>query len=100
MPLFPELAHADLLHVLASNPLCTCLSPCSADELERLVQDAERHRAEDEEVKEKAEARSSLENFLYGCGTAAVHGAVHEAVHGVHGVGCVEIGSRTGCWLR
>jgi L1 cell adhesion molecule like protein len=39
---------------------------CSADELERLVEEAERHRAEDEEVKQKAEARSKLDNFLYG----------------------------------
>jgi hypothetical protein len=32
--------------------------------LERLVEEAEAHRAEDEEIKKRAEARSSLENYL------------------------------------
>ena len=41
------------------------LPACSAEDLERLVEEAEAHRAEDEDIKKKAEARSSLENYLY-----------------------------------
>ncbi|KAI3814687.1 hypothetical protein L1987_14331 [Smallanthus sonchifolius] len=37
----------------------------SKDEIERLVQEAERYKAEDEEVKKKVEARNSLENYAY-----------------------------------
>jgi len=37
----------------------------SADELERLVEEAERHRAEDKEITKNSEARSTLENYLY-----------------------------------
>ncbi|KAI3426260.1 hypothetical protein D9Q98_008635 [Chlorella vulgaris] len=50
----------------ASQITITDTGRLSADELERLVEEAERHRAEDEEVKQKAEARSKLDNFLYG----------------------------------
>ncbi|GLT38258.1 hypothetical protein SLA2020_125180 [Shorea laevis] len=37
----------------------------SKDEIERLVQEAERYKAEDEEVKKKVEAKNSLENYAY-----------------------------------
>ncbi|CAI0420943.1 unnamed protein product [Linum tenue] len=37
----------------------------SKDEIERMVQEAERYKAEDEEVKKKVEAKNSLENYAY-----------------------------------
>nr|XP_043624176.1 heat shock 70 kDa protein [Erigeron canadensis] len=37
----------------------------SKDEIERLVQEAEKYKAEDEEVKKKVEARNALENYAY-----------------------------------
>lgn len=37
----------------------------SKDEIERLVQEADRYKAEDEEVKKKVEARNALENYAY-----------------------------------
>ncbi|KAJ0817257.1 putative Heat shock protein 70 family [Helianthus annuus] len=37
----------------------------SKDEIERMVQEAERYKAEDEEVKKKVEARNALENYAY-----------------------------------
>ncbi|CAI9285604.1 unnamed protein product [Lactuca saligna] len=37
----------------------------SKDDIERLVQEAERYKAEDEEVKKKVDARNSLENYAY-----------------------------------
>ncbi|GKV26934.1 hypothetical protein SLEP1_g36147 [Rubroshorea leprosula] len=37
----------------------------SKDEIERLVQEAERYKSEDEEVKKKVEAKNSLENYAY-----------------------------------
>lgn len=37
----------------------------SKDEIERLVQEAERYKSEDEEVKRKVEAKNSLENYAY-----------------------------------
>ena len=37
----------------------------SKDEIEKMVKDAERYRAEDEEVKKKVEAKNSLENYAY-----------------------------------
>ncbi|XP_028793976.1 heat shock 70 kDa protein [Neltuma alba] len=37
----------------------------SKEEIEKMVQDAERYRAEDEEVKKKVEAKNSLENYAY-----------------------------------
>ncbi|KAL4448440.1 hypothetical protein ABPG75_005659 [Micractinium tetrahymenae] len=37
----------------------------SADELERLVEEAEAHRAEDKEIVKNSEARQSLESYLY-----------------------------------
>ncbi|XP_057968052.1 heat shock 70 kDa protein-like isoform X2 [Malania oleifera] len=37
----------------------------SKDEIEKLVRDAERYKAEDEEVKKKVEAKNSLENYAY-----------------------------------
>ncbi|XP_023730464.1 heat shock 70 kDa protein [Lactuca sativa] len=37
----------------------------SKDEIERLVQEAERYKAEDEEVKKKVDARNALENYAY-----------------------------------
>ncbi|XP_024980619.1 heat shock 70 kDa protein [Cynara cardunculus var. scolymus] len=37
----------------------------SKDEIERLVQEAERYKAEDEEVKKKVEARNAVENYAY-----------------------------------
>lgn len=37
----------------------------SKDDIEKMVQDAERYKAEDEEVKKKVEAKNSLENYLY-----------------------------------
>lgn len=37
----------------------------SKDEIERLVKEAERYKAEDEEVKKKVEAKNSLENYTY-----------------------------------
>lgn len=37
----------------------------SKDEIERLVQEAERYKTEDEEVKKKVEARNALENYAY-----------------------------------
>merc|ERR1711871_1014355 len=37
----------------------------SADEIERLVQEAERYKAEDEAVKERLEAKNGLESFAY-----------------------------------
>ncbi|KAJ6428251.1 hypothetical protein OIU84_023633 [Salix udensis] len=35
------------------------------DEIERLVQEAEKYKAEDEEVKKKVDAKNSLENYAY-----------------------------------
>lgn len=37
----------------------------SKDEIERMVQEAERYKAEDEAIKKKAAAKNSLENFAY-----------------------------------
>ncbi|XP_022135483.1 heat shock 70 kDa protein, partial [Momordica charantia] len=37
----------------------------SKDEIERLVKEAEKYRAEDEEVKKKVEAKNALENYAY-----------------------------------
>ncbi|PKI40800.1 heat shock cognate 70 kDa protein-like [Punica granatum] len=37
----------------------------SKDDIERMVQEAERYKAEDEEVKKKVEAKNSLENYAY-----------------------------------
>ncbi|KAB2611578.1 heat shock 70 kDa protein-like [Pyrus ussuriensis x Pyrus communis] len=37
----------------------------SKEEIERMVQEAERYKAEDEEVKKKVDAKNSLENFAY-----------------------------------
>ncbi|KAM7254118.1 hypothetical protein ACFE04_031800 [Oxalis oulophora] len=37
----------------------------SKDEIERLVQEAEKYKAEDEEVKKKVEAKNALENYAY-----------------------------------
>ncbi|KAJ0724389.1 putative Heat shock protein 70 family [Helianthus annuus] len=37
----------------------------SKDEIERMVQEAERYKAEDEQVKKKVEARNALENYAY-----------------------------------
>ncbi|XP_027122715.1 heat shock 70 kDa protein-like [Coffea arabica] len=37
----------------------------SKDEIERMVQEAERYKAEDEAVKKKVEAKNSLENYAY-----------------------------------
>lgn len=37
----------------------------SKEEIEKMVQDAEKYRAEDEEVKRKVEAKNSLENYAY-----------------------------------
>ncbi|XP_021904651.1 heat shock 70 kDa protein [Carica papaya] len=37
----------------------------SKDEIDRMVQEAERYKAEDEQVKKKVEAKNSLENYAY-----------------------------------
>ncbi|KAM0020551.1 putative Heat shock protein 70 family [Helianthus debilis subsp. tardiflorus] len=37
----------------------------SKDEIERMVQEAEQYKAEDEQVKKKVEARNALENYAY-----------------------------------
>lgn len=37
----------------------------SKDEIERLVKEAEKYKAEDEEVKKKVEAKNALENYAY-----------------------------------
>ncbi|XP_022845127.1 heat shock 70 kDa protein-like [Olea europaea var. sylvestris] len=37
----------------------------SKEDIERMVQDAERYKAEDEEVKKKVEAKNALENYAY-----------------------------------
>lgn len=37
----------------------------SKEEIEKLVQDAEKYKSEDEEVKRKVEAKNSLENYTY-----------------------------------
>ena len=37
----------------------------SKDDIERMVQEAERYKAEDEDVKKKVEAKNSLENYAY-----------------------------------
>jgi len=37
----------------------------SKEEIERMVQEAEKYKAEDEEVKRKVEARNALENYAY-----------------------------------
>merc|ERR1712167_51593 len=37
----------------------------SKDEIERMVQEAEKYKAEDEEHKKKVEAKNSLENYAY-----------------------------------
>ncbi|KAL5574425.1 hypothetical protein UlMin_016124 [Ulmus minor] len=37
----------------------------SKDEIERMVQEAEKYKAQDEEVKKKVEAKNSLENYAY-----------------------------------
>ncbi|KAL8502105.1 hypothetical protein ACS0TY_021284 [Phlomoides rotata] len=41
----------------------------SKDEIERLVQEAERYKAEDEAVKKKVEAKNALENYAYSMRT-------------------------------
>lgn len=38
----------------------------SADEIQRMVDEAEKYKKEDEEVKARHEAKNSLENYLYG----------------------------------
>jgi len=38
----------------------------SKDEVERMVQEAEKYKAEDEAQKKKVEARNGLENYAYG----------------------------------
>jgi L1 cell adhesion molecule like protein len=37
----------------------------SKDDIERLVKEAERYKAEDEEIKKKVEAKNALENYTY-----------------------------------
>ena len=37
----------------------------SQEEIERMVQEAERYKSEDEDVKKKVEAKNSLENYAY-----------------------------------
>ena len=37
----------------------------SKDEIERMVSDAEKYQAEDEEVRRKVEAKNALENYIY-----------------------------------
>lgn len=37
----------------------------SKEEIEKMVQEAERYKAEDEEVKKKVDAKNSLENLAY-----------------------------------
>ncbi len=37
----------------------------SKDEIERMVSDAEKYQAEDEEVRRKVEAKNALENYVY-----------------------------------
>ncbi|XP_010063599.1 heat shock 70 kDa protein-like [Eucalyptus grandis] len=41
----------------------------SKDDIERMVKEAERYKAEDEEVKRKVEAKNSLENYAYNMRT-------------------------------
>ncbi|KAL3736915.1 hypothetical protein ACJRO7_025790 [Eucalyptus globulus] len=41
----------------------------SKDDIERMVKEAERYKAEDEEVKRKVEAKNSLENYAYSMRT-------------------------------
>ncbi|KAK8584379.1 hypothetical protein V6N12_068623 [Hibiscus sabdariffa] len=37
----------------------------SKEEIERIIQEAERYKAEDEEVKKKVEAKNGLKNYVY-----------------------------------
>jgi L1 cell adhesion molecule like protein len=37
----------------------------SKDEIERMVQDAEKYKEEDEAMRRKVEAKNSLENYVY-----------------------------------
>lgn len=40
----------------------------SKDDIERMVQDAEKYKAEDEAARRKVEAKNSLENYAFRCG--------------------------------
>ena len=51
LPLFPSLP--------------SLFPPCSKDDIERMVQDAEKYKAEDEAARRKVEAKNSLENYAF-----------------------------------
>ena len=50
----------------------------SKDEIERMVQEAEKYAAEDEELKKKVEARNGLENYAYSMRNTIKEGGVSE----------------------
>lgn len=47
---------------LALTALPAAAACCSKDDIERMVQDAEKYKAEDEAARKKVEAKNSLEN--------------------------------------
>lgn len=38
-------------------------------DIEKMLQDAEKYKAEDEAIRKKVEARNALESYLFGCKT-------------------------------
>lgn len=50
----------------------------SKDEIERMVQEAEKYKSEDEELKKKVEARNGLENYAYSMRNTIREGGVAE----------------------
>ena len=57
--LFGSLSHPSL------PPLPTLFPPRSKEDIERMVQDAEKYKAEDEAARRKVEAKNSLENYAF-----------------------------------
>ena len=52
----------------------------SKDEIERMVEEAEKYKAEDEEVKKKIEARNALENYAYSMKSTISDGPAAEKI--------------------
>lgn len=67
MPLYAQAAHTHGPPTRMDRPPPSA-PPCSSEELERLVEEAEAHRAEDKEILQNSEARQGLETYLYRWG--------------------------------
>ena len=75
--------HALLLFAHATEPAPYSRPACSKDDMERMVQDAERYKTEDEAARRKVEAKNALENYAYrwvGCWWV-LGGVLLDAVH-------------------